>query len=103
MSLTVLEFTIFGLHLLFLLAALVAIQTLNPGKAIREVQVQDTQEAFVEKEWEEPDSEEETSFDPTAQTYTMTENPMLRHRTNTSPLREAPPLPTQELNMAEVD
>ncbi len=80
MSLTVLEFTIFGLHLLFLLAALVAIQTLNPGKAIREVQVQESQEAFVEKEWEEPDSEEETSFDPTAQTYTMTENPMLRHR-----------------------
>ena len=104
MSLSVLEFTIFGLHLFFLLVALVVIQSLNAGKTIREFQVQETEEAFVEKEWDQEESDgEESPFDPTSEPYTMTENPMLRHRTNTNPLREAPPLSTQELSTQELN
>jgi len=91
MSLSLLEFTIFTLHLLVLLTALIVIQTLNPGKVIREYNEEQT---LRTKELE--DQAQEVPFDPTTETYTMTENPMLRHRTNTNILREAPPLSTEE-------
>jgi hypothetical protein len=84
--LTLFEFTILGLYLATLLAFLVAIQVMNPGKAIREALHPETMEGvesdeqFAELELEEPDSDEEVPFDPTKEAFTMTENPMLRHR-----------------------
>ena len=83
--LTLYEFTIFGLYLATLLAFLVTIQVMNPGKAIREameVRYEESKEKFAELEFEEPPSEsdEDVSFDPAKESFTMTENPMLRHR-----------------------
>ncbi len=45
----------------------------------------------VEEKWADSDEEEETkeAFDPEKETYTMTENPMLRHRTNVAETVEA--------------
>ena len=60
----------------------VVIQIYQPGKQTSEtILVEDTQEAFVESEMEEPDSEDEKPpFNPETEKYEMTENPMLRHR-----------------------
>ncbi len=85
--LTLYEFTIFGIHLAILLAWLIAIQMLNPGKAVREalhpetIEAVESNEKFVQAEFEEPDSDsEQEPFNPEKENFTMTENPMLRHR-----------------------
>jgi hypothetical protein len=81
--LTLYEFTIFGIHLTILLAWLIIIQILNPGKAMREameIRYEETKEKFVQSEFEEPESDEDVPFDPAQETFTMTENPMLRNR-----------------------
>lgn len=79
---SLLEFFILAIYLSFLTSVIVAIQVLNPGKAMREAQkVEVVEEPFLESELEEPESEEEKApFNPETEQYTMTENPMLRHR-----------------------
>ena len=83
---TLLEFLIFGIYLAMITASLIMIQIYNPGAAIREhMTIEDKGEPFVNQELEEPDSEPDTKdakapFDPEKETYTMTENPILRHR-----------------------
>jgi len=59
------------------------IQTLDLARKLREekeIQVVDTKEEFAEAPFEEDSDEEETPFDPSKESYTMTENPILRHR-----------------------
>lgn len=94
---TLLEFTVFGLYLSFLLAAIVTIQMLEQKRI--QFRVEETEEKFVESPnaEEEPSSEEEETaeespFNPETEPYTMTENPMLRHR-----------VVDQELDMDAVD
>ncbi len=86
--LTSYEFTIFILYLFSLASFVTIVYILNPGRAIREamdIRYQETNEKFVNLEWEEPDSDEEIKpFDPAKEDYTMTENPMLRHRNKIS-------------------
>ncbi len=79
---TLFEFFIFGLYLATLTIAIVGIQIVNPGKAIREnLAIEDMPEKTANAEMEEPDSEEDhPPFNPETEDYTMTENPMLRHR-----------------------
>lgn len=82
---TLLEFTIFGIYFAMLTITIVLIQIYNPGQYARrpiEFAIEESLETFDEKVFEEPDSdsEAEESFDPTKETFTMTENPMLRHR-----------------------
>ena len=70
------EFFILGLYLSFLTSIIVAIQIINPGKAIREAQ-----KGEIDSELEEEMPEDEKPpFNPETEEYTMTENPMLRHR-----------------------
>ena len=77
-----LEFLTFAIYLSFLASIILALQIYNPGKQIREaIHIEESDEKFDEKVFEEPDSdEEEVPFDPSKEDYTMTENPMLRHR-----------------------
>lgn len=96
MYMTLLEFTVFGLYLGFLLAAILTIQALEQQRL--QFRVEETEEKFVETTdtLEEPSSEEEVGeeppFNPETEPYTMTENPMLRHR-----------VVDQELDMEAVD
>ncbi len=47
----------------------------------QQLTIEDTDEKFVQSELEEPESDDEhPPFNPETETYTMTENPMLRHR-----------------------
>lgn len=79
--LTLFEFTVFGMYLAILLAIIVGIQVYNPGKHMREsFDVQESTETFAESDFQEPDSDEEVEYDPSKENFTMTENPMLRHR-----------------------
>lgn len=79
---TLFEFFIFGLYITMLTSVIVAIQVFNVGKLTREMQtVEFKEEQCVETEFEEPDSDDERPpFNPETETYEMTENPMLRHR-----------------------
>lgn len=83
---TLLEFTIFALYLAMITFTIVLIQIYNPGQFVRkpmEFAIEESLETFDEKVFEEPISDsdaEPESFDPTKESYTMTENPMLRHR-----------------------
>jgi hypothetical protein len=80
MSLTLFEFTFFSLYLAILTISILCIQIYNPGKQVRETLHPETAESVVE----EPDSDsdvEEEPFDPNKESFTMVENPMLRHRT----------------------
>jgi len=71
------EFFILGIYLSFLTSIIVLIQVFNPGKMTREYQTM----KVLESEFEEPESEDERPpFNPETEEYTMTENPMLRHR-----------------------
>lgn len=65
-----------------LVAGMIGIQLLQEGKLpLPTLAVEDTQEKLVESELEEPDSDDENPpFNPETEDYTMTENPMLRHR-----------------------
>lgn len=77
------EFTVFGIYLTMLTLTIVAIQYFNPGKAVREeLTIEYTEEKMSESELEEPDSSEGENppFNPETECYTMTENPILRHR-----------------------
>lgn len=75
MALTLLEFTVFGIYLAMILVSIVIIQTYTPVKQIQEAEL-DSSETV-----EEADSDvQEEPFDPTKESYTMTENPILRHR-----------------------
>lgn len=47
---------------------------------LSQFRVEETNEKFDEKQFEEPDSDEEPVFDPSKENYTMMENPMLRRR-----------------------
>ena len=52
---------------------IISIQIYNPGKQIRQsLEVEESNESFTEKEFEEPDSDSEQ------ETFTMTENPMFQ-------------------------
>jgi hypothetical protein len=83
--LTLFEFSVFGIYLAMLLALIVGVQVYNPSKFVREsLEVQESTEPFVESELIDPDSDEDQVFDPSKETYTMTENPMLRHRISES-------------------
>lgn len=81
--LTLYEFTVFGIYLAMLTMFLVVIQIANPGKQLREaLHVHYTDEKFVENFQEETvsDSEEEKApFNPEAEPFKMTENPMFSH------------------------
>lgn len=69
------EIFIFTLYLATIFICVAAIAYLNPGKSIREsITVLDTDEKFVQAEFEEPESSE------SEKEFTMEENPMLRHR-----------------------
>ena len=78
------EILIFTIYFSMLLVSLVAIQIYNPGKLVREqMVVENTDEKFIQSEFEEPDSDcdnNKPSFNPETETYTMTENPILRRR-----------------------
>ena len=86
MTMTLLEFTVFGLYLLFLIVAMVTVQVVEAKRL--QIRVEDTDEKFVETAEEEEEEEEEVTeeggeeppFNPEVEPYTMTENPMLRHR-----------------------
>lgn len=82
MSLTLFEFTVFGIYLALMTLTILLLQIYNPGKQIRET-IEYSQKEFAESVFEEPDSDsdgEEKTFDPTKETFAMTENPMLRRR-----------------------
>lgn len=52
---------------------IISIQMYNPGKQLKEsLEVEQSNESFTEKEFEEPDSDSEQ------ETFTMTENPMFQ-------------------------
>jgi len=83
---SVLELTVVVLYLLLLAMSILMIQMLDLGRRLREqqesIKVVETEEEFVDTAFEEDDSEEEKApFDPSKEDYTMTENPILRHRT----------------------
>jgi hypothetical protein len=82
------EFLYFGFYLGMLTAMIVAIQTFE-SRYQKSISVEVVEEPFLEKEQEqeleEPGSEEEK--EAPAEEYTMTENPMFRHR-NVTPLVE---------------
>lgn len=80
------EFTVFAIYLIMLTLALVGIQYFNPGKVVREeMPIQFTEEIRSDSEVEEASSEEENPpFHPETESYTMTENAILRHRIVTS-------------------
>lgn len=81
---SVLELTVVVLYLLLIAMSAVMIQMLDLGRRMREQQesmkVVETEEKFAESSFEDTDSEEEEAFDPSKENYTMTENPILRHR-----------------------
>lgn len=78
---TITELIVLSVYITTIIVAILAIQILNPGQAIREsMKVQETNEKFVQADFEEPDSDEEPPFNPQTEEYTMEENPMLRHR-----------------------
>lgn len=100
MYMTLLEFTLLGLYLSLLVAALVTIQMLEERRL--QLRVEDTPEKFTGSEsFEEPTSEEdfqestpvEPETTPAQDEYSMTENPMFRHRT----------VHSEELDMGAVD
>ena len=81
------EFTVFGIYLTMLTLTIAAIQYFNPGNVVREeMTIEYTEEKVAESELEEPDSSEGENppFHPETESYTMTENPILRHRVVTS-------------------
>ena len=80
---TLLEFLIFGLYLAMLTLGMIGVQILEQMRLSnkQEVVAEETNEKFVELELEEPESDDEQPpFNPETETYTMTENPILRHR-----------------------
>jgi hypothetical protein len=81
---SVLELTVVVLYILLIALSAVMIQMLDLGRRLREereIQVVETKEQFVDASFDASDSEEEeTPFDPSKETYSMTENPILRHR-----------------------
>lgn len=104
---SLLEFTIFGFYLAFLVAGIVTIQMLEASRL--QLRGEETEEKFAETSAleepssdeasaeeedlvEEPPSEEAPPFNPETEPYTMTENPMLRHR-----------IVDQEIDMEAVD
>ena len=80
------EFFYLAIYLSFLTGVIAAIQIYNPGKMTREFMIETTKEMETEVNQESyVDSDEEDTkqpFNPEEEDYTMTENPMLRHRTN---------------------
>jgi hypothetical protein len=75
-----LEFFILGSYLCLLASVIVAIQVFQLGKTIedkKEQTLEIVEEPFLESESE---LEEKKPFNPETEEYTMTENPMLRHR-----------------------
>jgi hypothetical protein len=90
-----LEFVVFALYMTFLLFAIVTIQSLEASRL--QMRGEESEETLVESETvEESASEdervEEASFSAESEEYTMTENPMLRHR-----------IVDQEVDMEAVD
>ena len=84
MYMTLLEFILLGFYLALLLAAMVTIQMLESQRL--QLRVEETAEKFVESgSFEEPSSDDEVPLqeaaDPEKDEYSMTENPMFRHRT----------------------
>ena len=80
---TLLEFLIFGLYLAMLTLGIIGVQILEEMRLAnkQQITVEDTDEKFVQSELEEPASDDEQPpFNPETEQYTMTENPMLRHR-----------------------
>lgn len=80
---SLLEFLIFGLYLAMLTLGIIGVQILEQMRLAnkQQITVEDTNEKFVQSELEEPDSEDDhPPFNPETETFTMTENPMLRHR-----------------------
>lgn len=79
---TLFEFFVFGLYLAMLIAAMVGIQILDARRPVHQtITVLDSQEKFVQSELEEPESDDDTRpFEPEKEEFTMTENPMFRHR-----------------------
>lgn len=101
---TLFEFTVFGIYLAMLLLSILFLQIYNPGKQ--------TQEAILDSNetGEEADSDsdvQEEPFDPTKESYTMMENPMLRHRnvteTQTQTQTETETENVKSMNLDEVD
>lgn len=73
-----LEFFILVSYLCLLASVIVAIQVFQLGKPVKETQnLEIVEEPFLESESE---LEEKKPFNPETEDYTMTENPMLRHR-----------------------
>jgi len=80
---SLLEFLIFGLYLAMLTLGILGVQILEQMRLanMKQLTIEDSSEKFVESEFEEPDSDDEQApFNPDTEQYTMTENPMLRHR-----------------------
>lgn len=81
---SLLEFLIFGLYLAMLTLGILGVQILEQMRLAnsKQLSIEDSNEKFVQSELEEPDSEDEqpASFNPESEDYTMTENPMIRHR-----------------------
>ena len=74
------EFLYFGFYLGFLTSIIVMVQLLEVTN-IREQQIKKVE--VVEEPWEESDIEDmKEPFDPEKENFTMTENPMLRHRSH---------------------
>ncbi len=80
---SLLEFLVFGLYLAMLTLGIIGVQILEEMRLSnkQQITVEDTGEKFAESEFEEPVSEDEhPPFNPETEDFTMTENPMLRHR-----------------------
>jgi hypothetical protein len=78
-----LEFLILGLYLAMLLVGIVGIQLLEEVRLARkDLTVEEGEEEIAQADFEEPESEEEhpSTFNPETEQFTMSENPMLRHR-----------------------
>jgi hypothetical protein len=74
------EFFYLGMYLCLLTSIIVVIQVYQPGKTLedkKEQTLEIVEEPFLESESE---LEEKKPFNPETEEYTMTENPMLRHR-----------------------
>jgi hypothetical protein len=80
---SLLEFLIFGIYLAMLALGIVGVQLLEQMRLanLQHLSIEDTQDKVIDSELEEPESDDEQKpFNPDSEDYTMTENPMLRHR-----------------------
>jgi hypothetical protein len=99
-AMSVLEFLYFTFYLLFLIANIIAIQTLNPSAMMRnQPAIEDTAETNVDAE-EKPELQEPEN---SKQDNTMTENPILSNRKEEDRTEEEASSPHELPKVEKVD